>query len=305
MMSTCSNCELATATAQCIDCLDRYNGNEAENESNESYFCSDCCDIHKSLKNSKEHSFREVIFKEVIKTTERSKCCNCESNVAEYSCLDCPAEEQKYCLVCSELHSKVKSTRFHRICSHDEAKFQGPSHVGDSSNFHMEKGSPRTLPSSSFSDISQQITMLYTSCGASTYLGELVETLSYFDFPVSNDDLPNISIGVSFLLLLILICTFQGQIGEMIRSNGSAIASIIGGIAFLRFVQNSKVRNSRHDTKVNQARLKKERSQQNMVPFKACSGTSNSHIQARNKPKKVINHSKMDHNVSSNTVQKL
>jgi hypothetical protein len=289
-MAICSNCELATATVQCNDCLSRFNGDGAGNENeNESLFCSDCCDIHKSLKNNKEHTFRDLVIAVVY-------CCNCESNVAEYYCLDCPVEEQKYCLVCCELHTKVKSTRSHRISSHQhKVKPRRRSSVRESS-FTMEN-LPRSPPSSSLNNILKQIEMLHEYCSPLNFLQELVETLSYFDFPVSNDDLPNISYGVLFLLLLILICTFHSQIGEIIRSNGSAIASIIGGVAFLRFVQNSKVRNIRHDTKVNLSRQKKEKSHhstrhagKHMVPFKACSGSSNSHIQAKDKVNQVIQH---------------
>lgn len=289
-MVECSNCESAVAILECNDCLN-LNGNE-------SLFCSECSGIHLKLKKFQGHSFQEI-----KSITGRDLCCNCESNAAEYKCFDCPVEEQKYCSTCAGLHCKVKSTRCHRICSYrddqheivsqgsyrddqHEKVSQDKSLFLDTCHSNLEKDTRSSSPFSSLlMNIPLRIKALYIYCSTSNYLNELVETLSYFDFPVSNDDLPSISIGISFVLLMILICVFYSQIGQVIRFNGSAIASIIGGIAFLRFVQNSKLRNYRHDTKLNHARQKKK---ENMKPFKACSGTSNSHIQARNKENKVI-----------------
>jgi hypothetical protein len=129
--------------------------------------------------------------------------------------LDCPVEEQQYCLICCELHTKVKSTRLHRISSHQHKVKQRRRSTVRESSFIMEN-LPISPPSSLPNNIFQQIEMLYDYFSPMNFFQELVETLSYFDFPISNDDHPNIAYTVFFLLLLILTCTFHSQIGYFI-----------------------------------------------------------------------------------------
>lgn len=88
----CSNCDVITATIQCGAC------------SQEALFCSNCWEIHTALKIFRSH--------EKIQITQ---CCNCDSQTADWRCLNCPRNEAYYCKQCQEIHLKVKSYRGHQF----------------------------------------------------------------------------------------------------------------------------------------------------------------------------------------------
>lgn len=141
-MIVCSNCDLTSATVQCQQCSEFCNEGTS--------FCTDCSEFHSKIKKFRGHSFTPISSVEL--------CSNCELNLAQHHCIDCPLNDQQYCDGCVEVHGKMKISKSHRVVSNgfkktsltDSVSSRGSSDARESEN----EGHLAKTASSSWSGIS-------------------------------------------------------------------------------------------------------------------------------------------------------
>ena len=114
-LKVCENCENSVATLFCKDCSLR--GQLDKKDQTYSFFCVDCSDLHKKLRQFREHQFRDILtpFLQMNRN-----CSNCEKSICKFFCKNCEEEDRYLCLGCSLFHSKIKSYRDHTILIIDD-----------------------------------------------------------------------------------------------------------------------------------------------------------------------------------------
>ena len=183
-------------------------------------------------------------------------CSNCDSSRSEYSCLDCPVLERNFCAICCDLHTKVKSTKAHRlilsgpkiqIVTETTNKVIIKTHTNDS---HDKKLSSVDLTSVQASCLSRSFCPcknfssgdIISKIGHTAYkvrsvFTALVDTtdffalLAFFEIDTVLERFPLAYALIPTICLLALVMMFSS---ELITKNGSSIAVIVGAIAFLQ-----------------------------------------------------------------------
>ena len=192
----------------------------------------------------------------------RQFCSNCDGSCVEYLCLDCPSFESNFCYKCCQLHSKIKSTKDHRIILSGTTAPQSPEVVnGPTSRDGTKDGSAHKLTldhascsqrtfyswnnfSSAYSSkLNRLADVAYKTCGTMIDTTDFFDMLTFFEFGVVLNELPlpHVLIPIICLLALVMILC-----SELTTKNGSLIAIIVGAIAFFRFMQFRKKRKSSH-----------------------------------------------------------
>ena len=200
--------------------------------------------------------FTTIVFILVIDSTTMQLCSNCECSRSEYSCLDCPVLERNFCISCCDLHTKVKSTKDHRLIL-SGPKLQIASETKDMaiSHAHTEDildvklcsfdscSSKSVCPCKNFSsaDVISKIGLIidkvYDICTALVDTTDFFALLAFFEIDTVLDKFPLTYALIPIICLLALAMMVSS---EVITNNGSSIAMIIGAIAFL---QRSRWRN--------------------------------------------------------------
>lgn len=140
MTALCSNCEFRSATKRCEECTE--------------LFCFECSSFHSKVKQFRTHiNFTDYSEKQ---NKLASLCCNCDTAVAKFQCVDCRRQgldSTLYCLGCSIIHPKVKPF-FH----HSMESFLGPSgnKINSSNTNRRNKKSCSTV---SFASTEQDMTI--------------------------------------------------------------------------------------------------------------------------------------------------
>ena len=198
-MILCSNCEFASATSECDTC---------SNDSKEYLFCQNCRLLHLGTKGNFNHVFHD---KNLL---QNCLCSNCEISASKYSCLDCPVNDQNYCLGCSILHPRVKATRNHRIVRNEN------------------RVDNRCVSNLQLSSLLQNMCNFGRNCLTMTPISEFIEVLTFFDFPITNSPilrlmLPMMISGIGFFVFA----------RRFIGRNSSSYLIIICTVALLRYIQ--------------------------------------------------------------------
>lgn len=260
-MVVCSNCDLTSATVQCQQC--------AEFCDEGASFCTDCSEFHLKIKKFRGHLFTPISSVEL--------CSNCELNLAQHRCIDCPLSDQLYCDGCVEVHGKMKISKSHRVVSNgfnktsltDSVSSRSSSDARESeSEGHLTKtassswsgisidaavsrgsvtrqDSDRTPAPQSFQfNASDSMKNLHDRYREYTNFSDTIEMLNFFEFSILVDSVPSSSVMISIVGILAVIIVFAG---ELICSAGSSLAIIVAAIAFLRFMQYRKARMNKND----------------------------------------------------------